>query len=437
MSAIAATTWAAEEKDSSRWMLSLISPNSTHRQAAIELMTKSWEPSYTPALIDILRINRHPEVTHEIYYLLRENNNIDLYNDPTAWAIWSWNQPYKGDAGYVSLKGDLYSLVDQRFKAYFDPEREALIRWDEVVWGGVAQDGIPPLRDPRMIEASKAGYLEDDNVVFGIEVNGDARAYPKRILAWHEMFTDTVGGVAVAGVYCTLCGSVILYETEVDGTQYNLGTSGFLYRSNKLMYDRATQSLWSTLEGKPVIGPLVGQGIELPLRSVVTTTWGEWKERHPKTKVLSIRTGHKRDYGEGVAYQDYFATDRLMFYTPSHDPRLNNKAEILALRSPTAPEPTAISVEFLSERPVYQTKVGEQQLLILTDGSGANRVYGVDADHTFSSYDGEQLTDADGNNWSVSEDSIRGKQTAFRRYPAHRAFWFGWQAQFPKTELIK
>ena len=82
------------------------------------------------------------------------------------------------------------------------------------------------------------------------------------------------------------------------------------------MYDQATQSLWSTLLGEPVIGPLVGQCIELKWRSVVTTTWGEWRRRHPDTKVLSLDTGFDRDYGEGVAYQEYFATDQLMFKSP-------------------------------------------------------------------------------------------------------------------------
>ena len=90
----------------------------------------------------------------------------------------------------------------------------------------------------------------------GISLGDDVRAYPKRILAWHEMFVDTVGGISVAGVYCTLCGTMILYETTRNGVDHELGTSGFLFRSNKLMYDRATQSLWNTLWGKPVIGPL-------------------------------------------------------------------------------------------------------------------------------------------------------------------------------------
>ena len=204
-----------------------------------------------------------------------------------------------------------------RFDQYFrNRQSSARIRLDEVRWGGVLQDGIPPLRDPEMIPASQATYLEDGNIIFGIEINGDARAYPKRILAWHEMFTDTIGGVDIAGVYCTLCGTVIPYKTNSGGVDYKLGTSGFLYRSNKLMYDQATQSLWSTVRGEPVIGPLVDQGIALEHLSMVTTTWAEWLRRHPDTTVLSLNTGHRRDYGEGVAYQSYFAGDQLMFNTP-------------------------------------------------------------------------------------------------------------------------
>ena len=236
--------------------------------------------------------------------------------DLDAWQRAMWNAPEARHPRYAAFKSALYSLIDPRFSAYFDTAGEALIRLDEIVWGGVRQDGIPPLRDPAMLSAEDAGYLEDDHIVFGLSVNGDARAYPKRILAWHEMFVDTVGGVPVAGVYCTLCGTVILYRTEHEGLRHRLGTSGFLYRSNKLMYDQATQSLWSTMRGTPVVGPLVGKGIVLERGSVVTTTWGEWRRRHPGTRVLSRDTGYRRDYAEGAAYRDYFATDELMFSGP-------------------------------------------------------------------------------------------------------------------------
>ena len=172
-----------------------------------------------------------------------------------------WNREVSPYEQYAEVKAQLYRQIDPAFGVYFSSDRLTEVRLDEVVWGGVRQDGIPPLRAPKMLAAAEASYLDDGDIVFGLEVEGDVRAYPKRIMAWHEMFVDTVGGVPVAGVYCTLCGSMVLYETTRDGVEYSLGTSGFLFRSNKLMYDRDTQSLWNTLWGRPVIGPLVGQGI--------------------------------------------------------------------------------------------------------------------------------------------------------------------------------
>jgi len=172
----------------------------------------------------------------------------------------------------------------------------------------------------------------------------------------------------VAGVYCTLCGSMIIYKTELNGVNHEMGTSGFLYRSNKLMYDKATQSLWNTLWGRPVVGKLVDKGIELERGSVVTTTWGEWKKRHPDTKVLSLNTGHSRDYSEGAAYREYFATDDLMFNVPKLDKRLKNKDEVLGLVFPeSSGKPMAISVDYLSKNPVYQNSIDNKQFVIFTD----------------------------------------------------------------------
>ena len=227
-----------------------------------------------------------------------------------------------------------------------------------------------------------------------------------------------------------------MYQTEFEGKHHELGTSGFLYRSNKLMYDHETESYWSTLKGTPVVGPLVGKGIQLERRHVVTTTWGEWKKRHPNTTVLSTSTGHRRDYGEGVAYRDYFSTDKLMFIVPKTDQRLLNKDEVLALR--VQEEALAISADFLRKNPVYKGAVGKQEFVVLTDATGANRVYETDGVE-FASWDQRQsVSDRDGVQWTLSEDSITnpdGKKLI--RLPAHRAFWFGWQAQFPKTRLIK
>ena len=205
------------------------------------------------------------------------------------------------------------------------------------------------------------------------------------------------------------------------------------------MYDRETQSLWNTTWGVPVIGPLVGKGIELRRSYVVTTTWGEWKRRHPDTSVLSLETGHQRDYGEGVAYHDYFATDELMFEVPNIDDRLKNKDEILALVfSEASPDTLAISSEFLDGNPVYQDSLSGQEFVVLTDVSGANRVY-ASAGKTIVEYDGDRrAVDQSGGEWMVREDALIGPDgEEMTRLPAHRAFWFGWYAANPDTRLVK
>src|SRR5690606_1398732 len=136
---------------------------------------------------------------------------------------------------------------------------------------------------------------------FGVYVDGEARAYPKRILAWHEIARDRLGGRYLTIVYCALSGGAIPYDAVVDGRPLAFATSGLLYRSNKLMFEVETGSLWSSLTWEPVVAPLVGSGLKLAPLPVVTTTWGEWRRRHPETSVLSLDTGFERDYSEGAA----------------------------------------------------------------------------------------------------------------------------------------
>ena len=408
---------------------------------AMRVITKNWHRGLVPmALETVSHVWTSPHRPALIELLKKETANSDVFG-VDQWYQWLWNNPeFKADADYHDFKAELYRAIDPKFEKYFkDREKLTRIRLDEVQWGGVLQDGIPPLRNPKMISAKEATYLDDDNIIFGIEINGDVRAYPKRILAWHEMFTDTIGGVDIAGVYCTLCGTVIPFKTKVNGKNYQLGTSGFLYRSNKLMYDKDTQTLWSTTRGTPVLGPLVEQGIQLDYESVVTTTWGEWKKRHPQTTVLSLATGHRRDYGEGVAYNHYFGTDALMFHTPFDDRRLKNKREILALRFPAAPkQQLAIDTKFLNENPLYINRIGAQKFIVLTDKTGANRVYDP-KEISFSQYDGNStVIDAQGEKWTLNENAlIADNGQSLERLPYHRAFWFGWRAAFPQTKLIK
>ena len=408
-------------------------------QAAVaeRAILDGWDDSHAAMLLELHRFALR-RARPRLVSLLERATGQSFGQDMDRWWRWIWATNPGTHPDYSIFKALLYGLTDPSFRDYFDDDLAAKIRLDEVRWGGVLRDGIPPLDLPAFTNARRARYLDDDDIVFGIAINGDERAYPKRILAWHEMFKDTIGGEHFTGVYCTLCGSMILYRSTIDGEHHELGTSGFLYRSNKLMYDHATRSLWSTLSGGPVVGPLAERDIELEPLSVVTTTWGEWRRRHPRTKVLSIDTGYNRDYSEGAAYRDYFSTDELMFAVPELDTRLKNKDEVVALRFREVPmEQLAISVEFLAGRTVYHDSLGSVDFVVLTDQSGASRVYETGG-RRFSGWDGQDgVRDDSGERWTLTEAALTSPpRTSLRRLPSHRAFWFGWYAQYPETRLV-
>ena len=418
--------------------LAILEPSTRTSEAAIAKVIADWRDDYAPMLLEMLGLIASSYTESLVMEQLMKVSQVPNRN-PNEIYQWVWAKNLTPYPAYGEFKARLYEVIDPRFRAYFDNNPKTSIRLDEIRWGGVRRDGIPPLKNPKMITAVEATYLGDEDIIFGVALDGDVRAYPKRILAWHEMFKDRIAGREINGVYCTLCGSIILYDTTVKGVQYELGTSGFLYRSNKLMYDHATESMWSTLNGAPVVGPLVGKGIVLPSLFVVTSTWGEWKKRHPNTRVLSLDTGHERDYSEGNAYRAYFATDQLMFGVPKLDNRLRNKAEVLALRfNDSATAPLAISAEYLNQHAVYQDQLGKTAFVVLTDASGANRVY-ESKGNRFGSYDRDSLAkDAAGGVWKVEEASLQGpKGESLKRLSAHRAFWFGWYSAYPTTRLVK
>ena len=418
-------------------------------QEALDEISARWRDGYAGIIWDLARAVRPP--SQELFQFfglldfLQRQTGQEFGGDLVSWHDWIWDQPYDPHPDYAFLKGVLYGRLDPRFEAFFPRGVESLIRLDQIEWGGVAVNGIPPLEYPHQIDAASADYLAAEHIVFGISVGGEARAYPKRILAWHEMALDRVGGVELTIVYCTLCGTVIPFESVVDGRHLTFGTSGLLYRSNKLMFDHETRSLWNTFQGVPVVGPLVGSGLQLTPHAVVTTTWGEWKARHPDTTVLSLDTGHRRDYSEGAAYRAYFGTDDLMFQVPSLDRRLPNKAEVLVMHvaGPGADAqrwPVAIATSFLQDQRVFQHRFAGRDLVVVTSPQGANRVYDAGEVRFSRLLDDARLADEDGRAWRVTEEALElnsDPSVRHARVPAHRAFWFGWHAQFPNTELIR
>ncbi|MET2984362.1 DUF3179 domain-containing (seleno)protein [Aureibaculum conchae] len=415
----------------------LIGYDQQKKTAALRFLQQNWSQGYIAPLLDILRLSKDDWQQQEIKAVLNKHEP-ELKADYFNGIQWLWKRSPKYGNYYADFKGYLYSAVDSAFYKYFTGrENQTIIRLDEIVWGGVSKDGIPTLKSPTMMAANEATYLSDTDVVFGLVIHGEARAYPKRILAWHEFLTDDIGDQSIAVVYCTLCGTVIIYDTEYNGVKHKLGTSGFLYRSNKLMYDQATQSLWNTIMGTPVVGPLVEQNIELSTLPVETTTWGAWRKRHPTTQVLSIETGHARNYAEGEAYKDYFADDNLMFPVQRLDRRLPNKARVFIPRPKNfAAQPLAIAVDYLKRKRIHHDKIEDQRLLIITESNGASRAYAID-NQQFKTYKNGKLKDINGEVWLVKEEALVGpEKQRLLRIPAHEVFWFAWVNVFPETRII-
>ena len=465
-----------------RLFLEAASTDERLARAALDELGRTWSDDHAALIVDLLRFTRgadrpdtdegtelvfdeeprpsrpaerfsparpHPTfaVRQRLVAFLEKQTGKRFGHDLKKWRLWVWNRPYRPHPDYAFFKAALYSAVDRRMAAFFPPDSQALVRLDEIDWGGVTIDGIPPLDHPKVEAAADARWLKNGHRVFGVVVNGEARAYPQRILGWHELARDRLGGIELTIVYCTLCGTVVPYGSAAGGREHVFGTSGLLYRSNKLMYDRDTMSLWSTAEGRPVAGPLVGAHLELTPYPVVTTTWGEWRALHPRTTVLSRDTGHERDYSEGAPYREYFSSDRLMFGVPRADDRLRNKDEVLAvLLKPRSGGPEterralALSASFLRRHPLHAFTFAGHSLVVLTSRDGANRLYSSEGVTFVGQTSDTTLLDAQGRAWVVAEDALTlegGEAETRPRVPARRAFWFGWHAQFPETELVQ
>ena len=205
----------------------------------------------------------------------------------------------------------------------------ALVPAQQIFKGGPAKDGIPSIDNPEFIEADDAGFLQADERILGIVINGAARAYPVSILNWHEIVNDSIDDTYFAITYCPLCGTGMAFNSDVNGQTLSFGVSGLLYNSDVLLYDRKSQSLWSQILGKAITGEYKGE--ELTLLPLSHTTWSDWKHRHPATLVLSRNTGYSRDY-DREPYQGYASSRKLHFPVANSAPaRYHPKEWVLGL----------------------------------------------------------------------------------------------------------
>ncbi len=287
---------------------------------------------------------------------------------------------------------------------------EGDIDWRHVSWGGVRIDDraydttdelcncIPAADNPEVSSAEDATWLKDEDIVFGIEVNGEYRAYPRRIMEVREMVNDTLGGRDLGIPYCTLCGAAQAYFTDelpLGIERPVLRTSGLLIRSNKVMYDITTHSVFDTFLGKAVTGPLAKRNITLKQATVVTTDWGTWKKAHPETTVLLERYALGRD----PDFRNGRDANGPIFPIGDVDPRLPVHEDIIgAVTASGKPVAFQRSTAFIA---LTQGKeIAYENVRLELDGGGIRAV------------------DKDGSDLG-----------------SHQAFWFAWSQFYPGTAL--
>lgn len=423
----------------------LFARNGVSRNRALSFLIERNERDVVPAFIAVLRVL--PDEDGRLLRALQRLARARIGRDWKAWTEWqeihSEIRPFDG---FDAFKADVLAGIDPNFRDFVYRGVKHEIRLEEIVWGGVTKDGIPALTNPKHIPAAEADYLTDRELVFGVSLNGDARAYPLRILDWHEMFNDVIGGIPVSLAYCTLCGSGILFDGRVPGYDepFVFGSSGLLYRSNKLMYDDRTESLWNQFTGRPVVGELTGSGIELRVLPVVITDWASWRADHPDTTALSLDTGYRRDYRPGRPYGEYFSSPELMFPVVVRDRRLDPKDRIFALRAGETQMAWALSL--FEGGAVLHDRVGDLDLVLVGEAATETvRAYETGGRRFTRAADDEGvLVDGAGGRWRITEAALApavreasGDDPAapLWRLPGHMAYWFAWASYLEDRPL--
>ena len=348
---------------------------------------------------------------------------------------------------------DVPSALDDPHDSRFPPP---LVDPDAIRSGGPPPDGIPPIDEPRFQPADTVGWLEPEEPVLVVEVDGEARAYPVQVMIWHELVNDSFGDRPVTVSYCPLCNSAIAYDRRLASRDLVLdfGTSGQLYHSALVMYDRQTESLWSHFTGEAVVGHLAGEALEtLP---VATVSWAEFREAHPDGLVLSRQTGFERDYGRNP-YPGYDDVARAPFlFDGETDPRLPAQTRVVSVRGQQ--DSVAIVHDHLfAEQVVEVTVDGRELVALLSKGTASaldtGRVAGgrdvgatgvfvpvVDGQElTFDAVDETTFRDVEtGTTWSVLGVGLDGPLAGEQLGAVEHldTFWFAIAAFRPDTMII-
>ena len=397
------------------------------REALFRLRQRGGQDA-VPALILALRYGRNRSAIDQTLAALTGDLGPRGWDD---WMVWQQGQhDIVAEDSYLRLKLDVLTRIDRRFNRFFNrPDLAHEIRLEEVAWRGLPVDGVGALTDPRMIPAAAAdSFLTPDELVLGVELDGDARAYPLRILDWHEVVNDVVGDTPVTVAYCPLCGTGVLYATKVDGRErpIEFGSSGLVYRSRQLVYDLQTNSLWDLFSGRPVVGPLTGSGIELSTLPIVMTRWSDWRQRHPDSRVLSRETGYDHPYIPGAAHAGNANSPDPLFPVAVTDYRMAPKELVFGIRLREGDK--AWPMESFVGGAVINDSIGPIDVVLIGDAESRTvRAYRRDGRNFSPSASPRVLYTAGQEVWRVSEEMLLGPNgVSLPRLPGLTAYWFAW-----------
>ncbi len=314
------------------------------------------------------------------------------------------------------------------------------------------RDCIPALTNPEILNSYESYYLNDEDLVVGVIRNGCARAFPLRILWYHEVINDTLGGEMITVTHCPLTGTSLVFDGTINNTEHTFGVSGLLYNNNLIMYDRLTgETLFPQMcyRGLQVEnGRLKNNGEQLILLPSLETTWTDWLFLYPNTTVISNETGFERDYTT-YPYGDYRTNNNLLLFPLTHeDSRLNRKDVVFGvnLNHITRVYP----FKNMGERAVINDEIGGEEIVILFSKL-ANLVVAYhrrvgdqsltfQLDRYFITTGLLNLRDKEtGSIWNTKGEAIEGplaeKHLRLKPVPAYRAMWFAWAAFWPDTEI--
>jgi hypothetical protein len=310
-----------------------------------------------------------------------------------------------------------------------------IIPLDEIKSGGPPKDGIPSIDNPKFVK--DAEFISDDDLVIGLRFNGETRAYPLFILVWHEIVNDKIGNTPVVVTYCPLCFTTQVFDRTIDGKETEFGTSGKLYNSNLVMYDRNTDSMWSQALGQAVVGELTGY--ELKRIPFDLAKWSDWKKLNPDSVVLSTDTGHSRPYGSDP-YGDYYTDSRVIFPVKNSDDRMHPKEIILGFDHNGSYK--AYNLSDIESRKIINDNINERNLVLVSVAPSLVHAFDRTIESQVLEFTMNENTITDkqtGSKWNLDglaiSGSLQGKQ--LDRVPFNPGFWFEWVAFHPTTEVYQ